>query len=139
MLPIINLHGLAGTGKTHMIRELIKLNATAVDLEQLAGHRGSVFGHIGLFSQPTQRAFETHLFYDFSHFKHAPWCILECESRRIGKLLLPINLLKTMQNGRNILIYDMLENRAHRLVQEYTRLGHSNIEQTYQALAGPRD
>ncbi|MEW6661173.1 MAG: tRNA 2-selenouridine(34) synthase MnmH [Bacillota bacterium] len=138
-LPVINLHGLAGTGKTQVIRELIKMRAPAVDLERLAGHRGSVFGHIGLTSQPSQKAFETRLFYALSQVEHASCRILECESRRIGKLLLPINLLKAMRNGRNILIYDTLENRARRLVEEYTRSGYKTVEQIYQALAGLRD
>ncbi|MBS3975131.1 MAG: tRNA 2-selenouridine(34) synthase MnmH [Syntrophomonadaceae bacterium] len=136
---VVNIHGLAGTGKTEVIRELINLRAPAVDLERLADHRGSVFGHIGLTSQPTQKAFETRLFYALANLTRASCCILECESRRIGKLLLPITLQKAMQSGKNILIYDTLENRARRLVEEYTRSGLETLAQTHQALAGLKD
>ncbi len=53
--------GYTGSGKTELLHELGKLNVTVIDLESIAGHKGSAFGNIGLPKQPTQEMFENVL------------------------------------------------------------------------------
>jgi tRNA 2-selenouridine synthase len=49
--------GLAGAGKTELLGELERDGEQVLDLEALAGHRGSAFGAIGLGAQPSHAAF----------------------------------------------------------------------------------
>ena len=49
-----------------------------------------------------------------------PYIIVECESKRIGRVTLPTSLFTAMREGIQILHYDSLENRVQRLLKEYT-------------------
>jgi tRNA 2-selenouridine synthase len=53
--------GYTGSGKTELLNELSNLNEPVIDLESIAGHKGSAFGNIGLPKQPTQEMFENVL------------------------------------------------------------------------------
>jgi len=116
---VVNLKGNTGTGKTRLLRRLKQDGYPVLDLEGLSNNRGSVFGHIGLGDQPTQKQFEALLFEEISQYKNYPYLLVECESKRIGKVLIPDSLFKAMENGLQILVYDDLDRRAERLVQEY--------------------
>lgn len=134
--PIIVLHGLTGCGKTavlHLLRQQYGLQT--IDLEGLACHRGSVFGHIGLDEQPTQKYFQSLLMRELSGFDTARPLIVECESRRIGRLLLDEPFFAAMRAGTRILLYDTPQGRARRLLGEYAPADY--LEQTAQALASP--
>jgi len=52
------LGGYTGSGKTETLKQLKKNGATVIDLEEIAIHKGSAFGNIGLPKQPTQEMFE---------------------------------------------------------------------------------
>jgi len=52
---LVVLHGSTGAGKTEILYELKKLGEQILDLEGLANHRGSVFGHLGNPPQPTSQ------------------------------------------------------------------------------------
>jgi len=118
---IIVLHGLTGVGKTHILEKLREEGYPAVDLEGLANNRGSVFGHIGLEKAPSQKQFEGLLYWECRRYQQAKRIAVECESRRIGSVLLPASFFNAMQSGRKVLIYDSPENRIKRLVATYTR------------------
>lgn len=51
------LAGLAGSGKTELLRHLGARGEQVLDLETLASHRGSAFGGIGLPPQPSHAEF----------------------------------------------------------------------------------
>ena len=55
------LGGYTGSGKTYLLHELQKQGEHIIDLEQLANHKGSSFGNIGLPAQPSQEMFENML------------------------------------------------------------------------------
>lgn len=116
---VVVIHGLTGTGKTVIIKELDKMGFPAIDLEGLANHRGSVFGGLGLGEQPTQKHFESVLLEKMMAYSHFPYIIVESESKKIGRLFTPDRLFDLMKKGYHVLVYDNLENRIDRLFEEY--------------------
>jgi len=116
---VVVLHGLTGCGKTELIKGLRERGYASVDLEGLACHRGSVFGGMGMGEQPGQKMFDSRLWQELKMLESYPYLVVECESRRIGRVYLPSHLFSKMSQGRHILVYDSLENRINRLVQEY--------------------
>ncbi|HHV65101.1 MAG TPA: tRNA 2-selenouridine(34) synthase MnmH [Peptococcaceae bacterium] len=119
---IIVLRGNTGTGKTELLRRLKAEGYPVIDLEGMSNNRGSVFGAVGLGIQPTQKQFEANLFQELRSYQNYSYLLTECESKRIGRISLPNPFFEAMQKGTQILIYDTLENRTRRLVQEYTLL-----------------
>ena len=87
--PVKILGGYTGSGKTLIIEELEKKQRPVINLEKIAGHRGSAFGNIGMPKQPSQELFENTLaLYLYKTLKkitdnnESIW--LEDESQRIG-------------------------------------------------------
>lgn len=133
---VVVLRGLTGVGKTGVLKRLRQLGEPAIDIEGLASHRGSVFGHIGLARQPSQKMFENLLFWELHTLRSFPYVLVECESRRTGRVMLPKPFFEAMQLGPQILLYDKLENRTQRLIAEYTemQLDEEKIQQLTQAI-----
>lgn len=113
------IHGLTGVGKTHIIKELQALGEQSIDLEGLAGNRGSAYGNVGLPPQPSQKMFESKLWYDLQACDRKRPIIVECESKRIGRLLLPDSLHQKMQCDGHILVFDSVQNRVNRIIEDY--------------------
>ncbi|MGI6712828.1 MAG: tRNA 2-selenouridine(34) synthase MnmH [Bacillota bacterium] len=133
----IILHGLTGTGKTEIIKQLEKSQIGVIDLEGLANNRGSVFGSLGLSDQPTQKMFESLLWHKLEQNKDQRFIVVECESKRIGKLILPSLFYQTMKEGKHILVYDTLPNRVKRIISEYDPSTYKN--QVLEALIKLKD
>ncbi|KUO66581.1 MAG: tRNA 2-selenouridine synthase [Gracilibacter sp. BRH_c7a] len=119
---VVVLRGNTGTGKTNLLKKLKSDGYPVIDLEGLSNNRGSVFGHIGLGLQPTQKQFESLLYNEIQGYQNYPYLIMECESKRIGRVTLPNTVYSAMQQGTQVLLYDTLPNRVARLVQEYAAL-----------------
>ncbi|QOR36455.1 tRNA 2-selenouridine(34) synthase MnmH [Clostridium sp. 'deep sea'] len=115
---IVVLHGLTGVGKTLILNEL-KKNAPVIDIEALANHRGSAFGSVGLGNQPTQKMFDSRLFDELLRLQNEPYIIVECESRRTGKINLPNKFFTKMKEGTHIHAYTTVEKRIERIIDEY--------------------
>ena len=134
--PLITLNGLTGCGKTAVLQSLKQdYGLQALDLEGLARHRGSVFGHIGLKPQPTQKFFQSLLARELCRFDSAQPLLLECESRRIGRLLLHDSLYAALKASTRILLYDSPSGRAGRLLNEY--LPEQHLPEIISALHSP--
>jgi len=127
-VSVVVLRGNTGVGKTELLVRLRQDGYPAIDLERLANNRGSVFGDVGLGAAPSQKAFEALLFEEIKSLRESGYVIVECESKRIGRVTLPANFFAAMQNGQQILLYDSLENRVNRLVQEYVTVPDSFIQ-----------
>ncbi|QRN86514.1 tRNA 2-selenouridine(34) synthase MnmH [Clostridia bacterium] len=125
--PFYSLYGLTGTGKTEIIEILEKRGVYTLNLEKYANHRGSVFGSVGLGEQPSQKHFDSVLLRELQQIPVDAPTIIEGESSRIGKLFIAKNVFTHLLNSNKILVYDSVENRAKRIIKEYTKI-QSNEE-----------
>jgi tRNA 2-selenouridine synthase len=117
-LPLVRLGGQTGTGKTELLARLRARGVQVIDLEALAGHRGSLLG--GLDSpQPSQKAFETQLAVELLGLDAARPVLVEAESSKIGALNLPPALWKAMRASSVLEVAAPLEARARYLAQAY--------------------
>lgn len=97
--------GYTGSGKTQVLHELEKRKEAVIDLEKLAGHKGSAFGSLNRDPQPTQEQFENDLHHALSVFDtgqdDAPGQLrsiwIENESQRIGAVNIPGSFHQCMQ------------------------------------------
>ena len=127
------LHGLTGVGKTEVLELLGQKGLPAMDLEGLARHRGSVYGKIGLPPSPTQKAFEGEIVRFLSSIDKKGIFIVECESRRVGNLLIPLPLMNAIRNGIRVLLYAPLAERVGRIRKIYTDGPAHNVEKLQEA------
>src|ERR1017187_4996636 len=86
---VIILGGKTGSGKTKILQELKKTGEQVIDLEDLAFHKGSAFGTIGIEGNCSQEHFENNLAMEWMNTDPAKRLWLEDESRSIGKKILP--------------------------------------------------
>lgn len=134
-VPFIVLHGMTGVGKTLIINELQKQGYPTLNLEDFAGHRGSIFGAIGLQNVNSQKQFDALLLERMQAIGETPYYIIEAESKRIGRVTLPDSILEAKQKGTHIVIEASLETRVERLYHEY--VNDDNIDQLLQDIAIP--
>lgn len=145
------IYGMTGTGKTEIIK---KLYPDSVDLEGLAGHRSSIFGHVGL-EQRSQKMFESLLLSEMLRVNDLPHIFLEGESRRVGDINLPKFIFERITDSEQIKVYSDIKVRAKLIVAEYfdtdakieqvrdvldsrvllSRLGQKNVDFMKDALA----
>lgn len=114
----IVLEGLTGTRKTDILLQLQSEGYPVLDLEGMAGHRGSAFGAIGL-QQSSQKMFECQLWQRLRTLKDASYMIIEGESKRIGNVGLPDFILERKQQGRRIHITYPFQKRIQSLCEDY--------------------
>ncbi len=114
---LVLISGRTGTGKTRVVTALER----AVDLEGLARHRGSSFGHLPE-GQPSQVDFENSvsiaLLQLLARGDDGP-VYLEDEGRLIGRLALPENLLEQMQRAPMAVVEESLAQRVEIILQDY--------------------
>ena len=113
------LCGPTGAGKTLLLAELARQGTQVLDLEELANHRGSLFGHCG--PQPSQRGFESALIHRFKELDRSTPVFVEAESKVIGKLRLPDALLACMRAGSVVSVVAPLMARARLTARDYAR------------------
>ena len=119
--PIVVIHGMTGIGKTAFLLGLHTNHFTVLDLEGIAGHRGSAFGELGLVQHLSQKRFETLLWDAFRKAPPGKPVVVEGESKRIGKLSLPGNVYEVMLESAKVWCDASIETRIRRLIAEYGR------------------
>jgi tRNA 2-selenouridine synthase len=115
----IVLHGMTGTGKTEILKDLQEKGFPVVDLEQIANHRGSIFGMIGMGEAHNQKTFDALLFERLNEIRGSRYFIIEAESKRIGRAAQPEEMLDKKVNGIHFLVRSSIPNRVERIYSEY--------------------
>jgi tRNA 2-selenouridine synthase len=127
------LNGNTGSGKTDILRRLKEQGYPILDLEGMANHRGSIFGQIGLEAN-NQKTFESLLVQDVRKYKDSPYMLLEAESKRVGKEVLPEIINHFKERGTQLVIDLPMAERVKCIMQEYKPDEHK--EECLQAFAG---
>ncbi len=116
-LRVILLDGNTGSGKTEVLARLPELGCQVIDLEGLANHRGSLLGGLG--RQPSQKAFESGLAMSLAGLDPNRPLVMEAESSKIGRLLVPPQLFAAMRSAKRIEVAASIEARAKFLSLQY--------------------
>jgi tRNA 2-selenouridine synthase len=119
--PVVILDGNTGSAKTELLALLAERGVQTVDLESLANHRGSLFGHMPG-GQPSQKAFEGRVAMALAALDPAQPVVVEAESSRIGDLAVPKGLWAAMTTAQRIHIRASLPARAAYLARAYADL-----------------
>lgn len=111
--------GPTGSGKSRLLQALAAAGAQVLDLEELAAHRGSLLGALPGQPQPTQKRFESAIWFALSRFDPARPVFVESESKKIGSLRVPDALLAAMHASPCIRLEVPLAARVQLLTEDY--------------------
>ena len=122
--------GYTGSGKTLILQELHKKGEAIIDLEGIAGHRGSAFGRIGLPEQTSVEMFENKLALKINKIKsdypnHSIW--IEDESQRIGAVSIPQSFWEKMRKSLVYFIDIPFERRLTYIIETYGKLDQKEL------------
>ena len=119
-MRVIALTGLAGVGKTAMLVQLAAAGEQVLDLEELAAHRGSAFGRIGIAArQPSEPEFQMLVRNALASCNHDRPIWLEDEGPHIGRLWLPREVTHAIAAADTVQITAPFEERIRRLTATY--------------------
>ncbi len=118
-LRLVLLDGNTGSAKTEILNRLSERGLQVVDLEGLAGHRGSLFGALPGRPQPSQKMFESRLLQAIERLNPARPVLVEAESSKIGDLMVPPSFWRAMRAAPRIELAAPRAERARYLVSAY--------------------
>lgn len=121
---LLVLRGLTGVGKTQLLQRLGAEGYPIIDLEGLANHRGSAFGHLGLPPQPSQRMFEALLWDALRRIPPGDYALAEGESRHIGRVILPLRVYQALQTEVSLWVEAPLATRVRNILADYPARDH---------------
>lgn len=113
------LGGLTGCGKTERLLQMHANGEQVIDLEGIASHRGSCFGHLGNSPQPTCEQFTNVLAWELSKCSSERPIWVEDESRMIGTCQIPQPFWEQMCAARFVWVEASEEERIERLLRGY--------------------
>lgn len=119
--------GHTGCGKTDLLKLLEEQNHAIVDLEGLANHRGSAFGHLGMKAQPTNEQFENELAVNLLRISYDKIIWLEAESRLIGRIKIPDEFFFQLTAAPLFEITLEEEERVKRIEKDYAHFSKEEL------------
>ena len=125
------LGGMTGCGKTDVLLAMQAMGAQVIDLEGLAHHKGSAFGHLGMAKQPTTESFENALFESMRRFDPEQPVWIEAESQSIGSVFIPQFFFKQMRASTTYLYEIPQEDRLARLCKDYGCFDRAILESAF--------
>jgi tRNA 2-selenouridine synthase len=125
--PFIVMGGLTGSGKTDLLQLLKSQNEQVVDLEDIAQHRGSSFGHLGYAHQPSQEQFENLLATQLATCNSQSLVWIEDESRMIGTCFIPKDIWEQLSRAFLLWVQSPKEQRVKRLLAAYGSYAQEDI------------
>lgn len=144
---MIVLAGMTGSGKTALLHELVSCPdfdpRRVIDLEGLARHRGSSFGHAVSNSgervaQPAQQSFENELGLRLLQGASGP-LVVEDESAMVGRISVPQAFRTQMREAPVVVVETPIEQRARAIFHEYVQAPLDQgcaVEPLWQVLGG---
>lgn len=113
--------GRTGSGKTKFLLSKREEGEAVIDLESIASHKGSAFGHINMPVQPSQEYFENQLAFELYNLRRSKiW--IEDESARIGQVSIPRKIYDQMQLADSVHLEIDMEERLKNIMEEYGEL-----------------
>lgn len=125
---ILILGGMTGSGKTEVLHYLSKSGHQVLNLEDLANHKGSAFGHLGQRLQPTTEQFQNDISVAWQKLDLNKTIWIEDESQAIGTVRIPEPLFLQMRKSPVLKIELSREIRAKRLVREYATFDNTQLK-----------
>lgn len=117
------LGGFTGSAKTEILKELARLNEHVIDLEELAIHKGSAFGNLGLPPQCSTEQFENKLALALNDIcqtkKEEDFIWVESESQRIGNINIIHTFYKQMLAAPYFSLDIPFEERLNYIIEGY--------------------
>jgi len=117
--PLIIIGGKTGSAKTAILQALENAGEQIIDLEKMANHKGSAFGHIGEAKQPGTEMFENLLFEALSELDISKRIWIEDESHLIGTVFIPELFWEHMRNASVLHCEFPTTERINYLVKTY--------------------
>ena len=111
--------GPTGSAKSRVLEALARQGEQVLHLEQLAAHKGSVLGNLPGIEQPAQRHFESALYAALHGFDASRPVYVEAESRKIGVLHVPEQLIQRIRAGHCYRIQASVAERVSFLLRDY--------------------
>lgn len=133
-IPIRVLGGKTGSGKTEILLEMKKRGYQVVDLEGLAHHRGSAFGHLGLAPQPTSEHFENLVVHDLRGMDYGKEIWMEDESRHIGKVFMSAPFYEQLRAAPVLFLDIEAVYRLPHLVEVYAKYPKEMLAQALEKI-----
>jgi len=125
---LLILGGMTGSGKTEVLQYLVRSGHQVLNLEEIANHKGSAFGHLGQELQPTTEQFHNDISVVWQKFNLNKTIWIEDESQAIGTVRIPEPLFLQMRKSPVIKIELSREIRAKRLVNEYAMFDNEQLK-----------
>jgi len=127
---ILILSGYTGSGKTEILEALRDLGEQVIDLEGLANHKGSAFGHLGEEEQPTGEHFQNLLGMKLFQLDERKPVWIEDESRFIGRRIIPPEFFNQMRAANVFRVQIPKEVRISRLIDDYGSYPREKLEES---------
>ena len=118
-LKIILISGKTGSAKTKILHSIAQQGGQILDLEGLANHKGSLLGKIPNLKQPSQKFFESKLYYQLKKLNLSKRIFVEAESSKIGNIHIPKTIWAKMIVSPRIEIKADIQLRSNFLVKDY--------------------
>lgn len=121
------LTGLAGSGKTDVLHQLAALGEQVIDLERLAGHRGSVFGGLPGKKQPSHQEFQCLVSNAWQAADPTRPLWIEDEGPFIGSVGLPEPLIEILARAPVVEMHATFPDRVIRLLETYGAIPREDL------------
>lgn len=132
---LVVIEGPTGSGKTEILRILKSMDEQVIDLEDLANHKGSVFGGISQENQPSTQQFQNDLLEKIINLDKSKRIFVEGESKTIGNIFLPDAFWSRMNEAKLIKVNLPRKYRIKRLIFEYGSLPREEMKNAINGLS----
>ncbi len=126
-LQLIVVGGRTGSAKTAILQSLQQLGEQIIDLEKLANHKGSAFGHLGEAPQPATEHFENLLFEQIQLLDLNKRIWIEDESHLIGTVFIPEPFWEKMRAAKVLYCDFPISERVNYLVNTYGNFDKAGV------------